>query len=136
MELPQRIAAWIAGSVGIVGVSLAGLGLYGLMAFLVAQRTREIAIRMALGATNGHVRSMVLKQAGRLGAIGALIGVGLALGLGQVIQSLSVLVDVRSTDPLTFAGVALLMGGVLLAASLLPARRASRTDPAVALRAE
>jgi predicted permease len=134
--LPQRIAAWVAGSVGVIGLFLAGLGLYGLTAFLVAQRTREIAIRMALGATHGQVRGMVLRQAARLGLIGGVIGLGLAAGLGQVVQSLSLLVEVRATDALTFGSVALLMAAVLLVASLLPARRASRTDPAVALRTE
>lgn len=134
--LPQRVAAWVAGSVGVIGLFLAALGLYGLTAFLVAQRTREIAIRMALGATHGQVRTMVLRQAGRLGVIGGLIGVVLAAGLAQVVQSLSLLVDVHAIDPLTFGGMILLLGGVLLMASLYPARRASRTNPAMALRAE
>jgi predicted permease len=134
--LPQRVAAWVAGSVGVIGLFLAALGLYGLTAFLVAQRTREIAIRMALGATHGQVRTMVLRQAGRLGVIGGLIGVVLAGGLAQVVQSLSLLVDVQATDPLTFGGMILLLGGVLLVASLYPARRAARTNPAMALRAE
>lgn len=134
--LPQRVAAWVAGSVGVIGLFLAALGLYGLTAFLVAQRTREIAIRMALGATHAQVRTMVLRQAGRLGVIGSLIGLLLAAGLAQVVQSLSLLVEVHATDPLTFGGVVLLMGAVLLAATLNPARRAARTNPAVALRAE
>ena len=84
--LPQKLAAWIAGSVGTIGIFLAALGLYGLMAFLVAQRTREIAIRMALGASNGDMRSMVLKQAGTLGAIGGVIGLALAAGIGTLAQ--------------------------------------------------
>ncbi len=134
--LPQRLAAWVAGTVGSIGLFLAALGLYGLTAFLVAQRTREIAIRMALGATDRQVLSMVLRQAARLGVVGAVIGLVLAAGLGQVVQSLSLLVNVQSTDPLTFGAVGLLMAAVLLAASLLPARRAARTDPATALRAE
>jgi len=134
--LPQRIAAWVAGAVGTIGLFLAALGLYGLTAFVVAQRTREIAIRMAMGATNGQVQSMVLRQAARLGLIGGAIGLALAAGLGQVVQSLSLLVNVTSVDPLTFAGVVLLMGAVLLIASLSPARRAARTDPATALRSE
>ena len=134
--LPQRIAAWVAGSVGSIGIFLAALGLYGLTAFLVAQRTREIAIRMAMGATQGQVQTMVLRQAARLGVIGGVIGLALAAGLGLVVQSLSLLVNVRSVDPLTFASVLLLMGAVLLTASLFPARRAARTDPATALRAE
>lgn len=134
--LPQRLAAWIAGSVGIIGLFLAALGLYGLTAFLVAQRTREIAIRMALGATHADVQGMVLGRAGRLGVIGAVVGVLLAVGLGQVVQSLSLLVNVTATDPFTYGAVVGLMGAVLLIASVVPARRASRTDPAVALRTE
>ena len=134
--LPQRISAWVAGSVGTIGIFLAALGLYGLTAFLVAQRTREIAIRMAMGATQGQVQTMVLRQAARLGVIGGAIGLAMAAGLGKVVQSLSLLVNVQSADPLTFASVVLLMGAVLLAASLFPARRAARTDPATALRAE
>ena len=134
--LPQRISAWIAGSVGSIGIFLAALGLYGLTAFLVVQRTREIAIRMAMGATQGQVQTMVLRQAARLGVIGGLIGLAMAVGLGMVIQSLSLLVNVRSADPVTFSSVVLLMITVLLMASLFPARRAARTDPATALRAE
>ena len=82
--LPQKLAAWIAGSVGTIGVFLAALGLYGLMAFLVAQRTKEIAIRMALGASHRDMRAMVLKQAATLGAIGGVIGLLPVIGtLGQ-----------------------------------------------------
>ncbi|MEO6222079.1 MAG: ABC transporter permease [Vicinamibacterales bacterium] len=134
--MPQQIVAWVAGAVGSIGLLLAALGLYGLTAFLVAQRTREIAIRMAMGATQRQVQTMVLRQAARLGIIGAAIGLALAAGLGRVVQSLSLLVNVRSGDPLTFGSVILLMAAVLLAASLSPARRAARTDPATALRAE
>jgi hypothetical protein len=72
--LPQRLTAWIAGSVGSIGVGLAALGLYGLMAFLVTQRTREIAIRMALGASDGTMRSMVMTQAAWLGTTGVVNG--------------------------------------------------------------
>jgi putative ABC transport system permease protein len=134
--LPQQIAAWVAGCVGVIGIFLAALGLYGLTAFLVAQRTREIAIRMALGATHGQMLMMVLRQAGRLGLTGGAIGLVLAGGLGMVVQSMSLLVQVRATDPLTFLGMAALMGLVLLIASVHPARRAARTNPAMALRAE
>jgi predicted permease len=134
--LPQRLAAWIAGIVGAVGIFLAALGLYGLAAFLVAQREREIAIRIALGASHTAVRSMVLGEAARLGAAGTAVGALLAWGLGRVIQSLSLLVGVHAGDPLTFAAVSVLMGIVLFAASYLPARRAASTDPAVALRAQ
>ena len=132
--LPQKLAAWIAGSVGTIGIFLAALGLYGLMAFIVAQRTREIAIRMALGASNGDMRSMVLKQAGRLGAIGGAIGLALAAGIGTLAQSL--LVGVPPMDPVSFGGTALFFVIVLAIAAWTPANRAASTDPATALRSE
>src|SRR5688572_24044034 len=132
--LPQKLAAWIAGSVGAIGIFLAALGLYGLMAFLVTQRTREIAIRMALGASARTVRAMVLKQAGTLAAIGGVIGLVLAGGIGTLAQSL--LVGVPPIDPIAFGGTATLFAVVLTIAAWSPARRAAATDPAVALRAE
>ena len=132
--LPQKLAAWIAGSVGTIGVFLAALGLYGLMAFLVAQRTREIAIRMALGASHGDMRAMVLKQAGTLGAIGGVVGLLLAAGIGTLAQSL--LVGVPPIDPMSFGGTALLFLIVLAIAAWTPANRAAATDPATALRSE
>ena len=132
--LPQKLAAWIAGSVGTIGVFLAALGLYGLMAFLVAQRTKEIAIRMALGASDGAMRAMVLKQAATLGAIGGVIGLLLAAGIGTLAQVL--LVGVPPIDPVAFGGTALLFLLVLSMAAWAPAARAAATDPASALRAE
>ncbi|HYE85526.1 MAG TPA: ABC transporter permease [Vicinamibacterales bacterium] len=132
--LPQQLAAWIAGSVGTIGVFLAALGLYGLMAFLVAQRTREIAIRMALGASHANVRSMVLRQAATLGTIGGMIGLALAAGIGTLAQVM--LVGVAPVDPVSFGGTALLFVMVLAAAAWTPASRAAATDPATALRAE
>jgi hypothetical protein len=129
---PQRLAAWIAGSVGLIGMALAALGLYGLVAFLVAQRTREIAIRMALGASPLDVRRMVLGQAARLGAVGAGAGLLLASGLGSLVRAL--LLGVEPTDPITFGGLAIAMAAVLFIASDLPARRAAATAPAVAFR--
>lgn len=132
--LPQRVAAWMAGGVGTVGVFLAALGLYGLMAFLVAQRTREIAIRMALGATDDDMRGMVLKHAARLGILGGLTGLAAAAAVGALARSL--LLGMSPMDPLAFGATALLFALVLVAASWAPARRAARTDPAAALRAE
>lgn len=132
--LPQKLAAWIAGSVGTIGIFLAALGLYGLMAFLVAQRTKEIAIRMALGASHRDMRTMVLRQAGMLGAIGGVIGLLLAAGIGTLAQVL--LVGVPPIDPVSFGGTALLFLIVLAIAAWTPAARAAATDPAMALRAE
>lgn len=132
--LPQRLAAWIAGGVGTVGVLLAALGLYGLMAFLVAQRAREIAIRMALGASSPEMCSMVLKQAARLGLFGGALGLALAGTAGLLMRSL--LVGVPPLDPVSMTGSVLLFAMVLAAASWIPARRAAATDPAASLRAE
>jgi predicted permease len=132
--LPQKLVAWISGSVGTIGIFLAALGLYGLMAFLVTQRTREIAIRMALGASHADMRTMVLKQAGLLGGIGGLIGLVLAAGIGTLAQVL--LVGVPPIDPVSFGGTALLFLLVLAIAAWTPAARAASTDPALALRAE
>ena len=132
--LPQRLAAWTAGVAGGVGVFLAALGLYGLAAFLVAHRTREIGIRMALGASQGSVRSLVLSEAARLGLLGTIIGVGMALVLGRALADQQLLVGVKSTDPITFVALVLQMGLVLFVASYLPARRAASTDPALTLR--
>ena len=132
--LPQQLSAWIAGSVGSIGVFLAALGLYGLMAFLVTQRTREIAIRMALGASERNVRMMILKQAAVLAAIGGVVGVVLAGAIATLARSL--LVGVAAIDPVAFGGTALLFTVVLAIAAWTPANRAATTDPATALRAE
>jgi predicted permease len=132
--LPQRLAAWIAGGVGTIGVLLAAMGLYGLMAFLVAQRTREIAIRMALGASDRHMGWMVLRQAGWLALTGGVIGLVLAGAVGTFMQSW--LVGVPPIDPVAFGGTATLFSLVLALAAWTPARRAASTDPARALRAE
>ena len=132
--LPQKLVAWISGSVGTIGIFLAALGLYGLMAFLVTQRTREIAIRMALGASHADMRVMVLKQAGVLGGIGGLIGLVLAAAIGTLAQVM--LVGVPPVDPVSFGGTALFFLIVLAIAAWTPASRAAATDPATALRAE
>lgn len=133
---PQRIAAWIAGSAGAIGIVLAALGLYGVAAFLAAQRTREIAIRMALGASTRDIRSMVLGQAAVLGAAGTVLGTVLAWAFGRVVDGLHLLIGVASTDAITFGGTIVFMGMVLIAASYVPARRATSIDPAAVLRGE
>lgn len=132
--LPQRIAAWIAGSVGTVGLLLAAMGLYGLTAFSVAQRTREIAVRMALGATRQAVLSLVLRQSARLALAGAVVGLALAIGVSMLLRS--VLIGIEPVDPLAFITATAMLAGVLLAASWAPARRAANLDPMRALRAE
>lgn len=132
--IPQRVAAWTAGGVGAVGIFLAALGLYGLMAFVVTERRREMAIRMALGASSGAMQRMVVRQAGWLAAAGGAVGVMLAGVIGTLVETL--LVGVPAIDPVAFGGTGLLFAVVLMGACWMPARRAAATDPATALRAE
>ncbi len=132
--LPSRAAALFTAVFGGVGLLLAALGLYGVLAFQVAQRTREIGIRMALGAGAGRVRALVIRGGVKLVGIGLAIGLGLALAVTRLLRGL--LFGLSPTDPITFAGITLLLVGVALAASYLPAWRATRIDPVEALRAE
>jgi ABC-type antimicrobial peptide transport system permease subunit len=110
------------------------LGIYGLIAYSVVQRRREIGVRLALGATRGEIHRVVVGEGVRLAVVGLLLGLALAVGLARV--TASALYGVGPFDPLTLAAVAVLFLGVSALASLLPARRASRTDPADVLRAE
>jgi ABC-type antimicrobial peptide transport system permease subunit len=113
---------------------LAAIGIYGLMAYSVEQRTQEIGIRLALGAESGSVRNMVVFQGMRLALIGVVIGVGSAFGLTKLIASL--LYGVKARDPLVFIGIPVLLSAVALLAVWLPARRATRISPVDALRSE
>jgi putative ABC transport system permease protein len=124
----------LLGIFGLVAILLASIGLYGLMAYSVEQRTLEFGIRLALGADSGLLRNMVVRQAMILAAVGIVIGLGAAYGLTRLMVSL--LFDVKPTDPAVFASVAALLGAVAFLASYIPARRALRVDPAVALRYE
>jgi predicted permease len=132
--LPQTIAAWVAGSVGTIGLLLAAFGLYGMTAFSVAQRTREIAIRIALGSSSEGVVWLILRQAARLGVIGGTIGFALAVVGSKLLQSL--LIDLPAVDPLAFGAAVLVLTAVMLTAAAVPARRATRMDPMRALRSE
>jgi putative ABC transport system permease protein len=129
-----RFTATLAGTLAALALLLAGFGLFSVMAYSVAQQRREIGIRMALGARPGDVRSMVISQALRLGALGLALGFAGALAATRVIGSL--LFGVSTSDPLTFASVSTLLLAVLLLAAYLPARRATRVDPMVALRTD
>ena len=124
----------LLGVFGAVAFTLAAIGIYGIMSYAVKRRTREIGIRMALGARPGDVLRLVVGQGMRLALIGLAIGIAGALLATRVMGRL--LYGVRPTDPPTFATITLLLAGVALAASWLPARRAVRTDPTLALREE
>jgi len=130
----QRISASLLGVLGNVALLLAAVGLYGVMAYSVAQRTNEIGIRMALGALSRDVLRLVLGQAAKLAMMGVVVGIAVALALTRLMSTL--LFGVSATDPTTFAGVALLLAVVALAASYVPVRRAMKLDPVVALRYE
>ena len=132
--VPQRLAAAVAGGVGVVGLPLTALGLYGLMAFQAAQRTREIAVRMALGATRGKVSVDDLRSGAKVAVAGSAVG-GLLAG-GAAIGVRGLLVGVQPLDAVSFVTAAVVLGVVLLAACVIPARRAAAANPAAALRAE
>jgi len=117
-----------------VAVVLASLGIYGVIAYTVTQRTHELGIRMALGASQTDILALMVGQGLRMTLVGVGIGLALALGLGRLLSTL--LYGIQAHDPLTFVAVAALLVGVALVASWLPARRAARVDPAVTLRAE
>jgi predicted permease len=130
----HRIGAWMLSGLGIVALLLSGVGIYGTLAYLVGRRTREIGVRIALGAARRDVLSLVLGRALRLTGIGLVIGLLLALGAGQLARS--VLLGVSPRDPMTYANIAILLGVVAFVASWIPARRAARVNPLNALRAE
>jgi ABC-type antimicrobial peptide transport system permease subunit len=130
----DRMISILAASFAVLATLLAAVGLYGVLAYTVAQRTREIGVRMALGASSGVVGTMVLRQVGMMTLIGGAIGIVAAIGLGRGAQSL--LYELKGWDPLVIAVSAVLLALVALGAGLIPALRASRVDPMQALRYE
>ncbi len=132
--VPQRIAAAVAASLGLVGLLLAIVGIYGVTAYAVSRRTREIGIRMALGADASDVVRLVLRQGAALAATGVAIGIVVAAASSHLLRSL--LFGISALDPVTFAGAGILFGVVTLVASYLPARRATKVEPVTALRTE
>jgi len=130
----DRIIGTLSASFAVLATLLAAMGLYGVLAYTVAQRTREIGLRMALGADSRRVRRMVLWQVGRMMLVGGVLGIAAGLLLGRAARSL--LFGVEATDPLVVASVAVLLTGVALGAGYIPALRASRVDPMRALRYE
>jgi ABC-type antimicrobial peptide transport system permease subunit len=129
-----RLLTVLLGLFGIMGLVLGALGIYGVLAYLVNQRTREIGVRLALGAKPSDVLWMVVGRGLWLAGFGVVIGLVAAVALTRLMQG--VLYGVTPTDPLTFVGVAAALLAVAGFASWLPARRATRVDPLVALRAE
>jgi predicted lysophospholipase L1 biosynthesis ABC-type transport system permease subunit len=117
-----------------IALFLGAIGLYGTISYIVSQRTREIGVRMALGAAESDVAGMVLRQGTTVAIGGLVVGVLAALGLSRVLDSL--LFEVSATDPVTYVAMAVLLLAVALAASYIPARRAARLDPLEGLRAE
>lgn len=130
----RRFNLQLLGGFALLALVLAAVGLYGVIAFSVSQRTREIGIRAALGAERGRITSLVLNEGAKLGLLGLGIGLVASIAVTRVLSGL--LYQVSATDPLTFVGVLLFLGGTVLLASYLPARRASRIDPVDALRNE
>jgi putative ABC transport system permease protein len=130
----RKLSMFLLISFASLALLLAAVGLYGVISYSVTQRTQEIGIRMALGASQRDVLGMVVTQASRLAAVGLAIGLVLALALTGLISKM--LFGVRPSDPLTFACILLLLAAVALLASYIPARRAAKVDPMVALRYE
>jgi putative ABC transport system permease protein len=129
-----RFYLFLLGSFAGLTLLLVSMGIYGVMAYSVTQRTHEIGIRMALGANRGNVLRLMLKRGLSLALLGISIGIAASLALSRLIAAL--LFGVPATDPVTFAGIALLLLTVALLACYLPARRAAKLDPLVALRNE
>jgi ABC-type antimicrobial peptide transport system permease subunit len=131
---PSRIVATLSGVLGALALLLAAIGIYGVVSYSVSRRVHEIGVRMTLGASGKDVMRLLLRQALRPVVIGALVGIACCAAVSQVLAG--VLYGIGSHDPIAFVGVPMFLLGVSLLASYLPARRAARVDPAVALRYE
>jgi ABC-type antimicrobial peptide transport system permease subunit len=127
-----RMGAMFGGALGLLGLVLALVGIYGVVSYSAAQRTQEIGVRMALGAQPSDILNLVVGQGLRLIGAGLLVGVVAALALARVLGNL--LFGISATDPTTFIAVPILLGAMALVASYLPALRATRIAPSVALR--
>jgi len=132
--LPARVAATVFGLVGLFGLSLAVVGIYGVISYAVSQRTGEIGLRMALGAESGDILRLIIRKGMALTLIG--VGIGSALSLATTRLLSRILFGVSAADPLTFIAVPLLLTTVAVFACWIPARRATKVDPMIALRRE
>jgi putative ABC transport system permease protein len=130
----RRFSTLLLGIFAIVALALSTIGIYGVMAYLVNQGTRELGIRIALGASPGKILNLVVGQGMVLAFAGVTIGLAAAFPLTRLIRSL--LFGVEAFDPMTFAAISLLLVMISLLASYFPARRAARTDPLISLRCE
>jgi putative ABC transport system permease protein len=130
----RRSYSWLFSFFAAVALTMALGGIYGVISYAVSQRTNEIGIRMALGAQRSDVLRLVLRHGGMLAGLGVMIGLGGAVALTRVMRTL--LVEVSPTDPVIFSLVPLLLAAVTLLACLLPARRATKVEPMIALRYE
>jgi len=129
-----RFLSLLLGAFSVIALALAAVGIYGVMAYSVSQRTQEIGVRVALGARSSDVLKMVLGQGTKMAAVGVGIGLAGAFALTRVMSTL--LFEVSVTDPATFAAVVALLAIVALLACYIPARRATKVDPLIALRCE
>jgi putative ABC transport system permease protein len=134
VTLPQRLGGLGAGLAGVLELALAAMALYGVMAYSMSQRTREIGLRVALGASTRSVTRLIMRDGLVLAIVGIVIGSVVALISGPLLESL--LIGVRPADPVSFGVAALVLLAVTMCASYLPVRRALRVDPSVALRSE
>jgi hypothetical protein len=133
---PLRVMSWIGSLLGAIAMALSVSGLYGVLTYMLSQRTKEIGIRMALGATSARVLRLVIRQCARLAGLGMAIGVALAFAVMKGLSSVVHMRNVSIVDAGAFAAAVLLVSAAAAVAAFVPARRATRIDPSQALRAD
>jgi putative ABC transport system permease protein len=133
---PTRFSLVLIAIFGAVAATLAAIGLYGVLSTTVRQRTAEIGVRMAFGATNESIFRLMIGQGLMLSAVGVAVGIAAALALTGVMEKASMLISIKPTDPMTYAAIAVLFILIASVASWVPARRAAALDPNAALREE
>jgi len=130
----DRLIAVLLGAFAGLALVLAAIGIFGVLSYAMAQRTRELGIRLALGAQRGDVLRLVARETAPMVASGVVVGLLAALGLTRFVRTM--LYEIQPNDPATFAAVGITLAGVAVVAALVPARRASRVDPLIAIRSE